>query len=369
MLPILLLTILAMDEPAAQWKISSTGVFQPLDHKEVLVRDDGGVYILNFADALVTQYDAQGKLLKTIGGKGKGPGEFTYPVSFFYQNKKLYVFDVLTVAVSVFDDAGKFEKRIRVPDRNLELVKIKNGWLYADWDVSELKEKPQVYWADETFSETKAIVTVPEAGYGGGMSVTSDGTHTEAKFSPISNQPMLVASADGKGAWLSSISSFELKYIDGETRSVTHTISRKEKRIPFDVEAADEKLAERIENMERKPDYKIQKMYPEYYPIIRKVLVDPNNHLIVDRWRGRPDGNHYALALDKKGNEVSMEYDWETFERLVGIHKGYAYITILNEEAEEAGLAKVSLDKLAEFAKANPINYEGSYGRSISISN
>jgi len=365
---VLFLMLFLPDNPNDQWQITETSVFQPLVQGEVLVRPDGGAYILNFKDALVTQYDITGRLVKTIGGKGKGPGEFTYPVSFFYENEKLFVYDYLTTAVSVFDDKGTFEKQIRVPHRNLELLKVHGGWIYADWDVSDRRGKPQVFWADETFAQSKAIVTVEDEGYGGGMSVWSDGTNVDARFSPISNQPKLIGTTDGKGAWLTSISSFELLYINAETKTVSATITRKEKRIPFDVDWADEELAERIDRMKEKPDYTIKKMYPEYFPIIRDLLVLSDGTLVVDRWRGKPDSKHYPVGLEKTGKETPLKYDWETQERVRGIHNGFAYVTIFNAETEEAGLARVPLANLSEFAKKNPIIFEGHGGRSISIS-
>lgn len=52
---------------------------RPLDLK---VDDEGRVYIMDWGDTHIKEYDDQGRLLRTIGRKGQGPGEFDIPAFF-----------------------------------------------------------------------------------------------------------------------------------------------------------------------------------------------------------------------------------------------------------------------------------------------
>ncbi len=137
------LTIFLLDTDAA-WRINETGVFKPLRTDEVIVRPDGHVYILNFNDAKIGHYDANGKQLGTIGSKGKGPGQFTYPMQFFYDQGKLYVSDIINASVSVFKQDGTFLERIRMPHRGLSLGNSPNGWIYGSWGDSP--RRGQAIW-------------------------------------------------------------------------------------------------------------------------------------------------------------------------------------------------------------------------------
>ena len=39
----------------------------------------GNVYVMDFSDNNIKQFDASGKFMKLIGRKGQGPGEFSIP--------------------------------------------------------------------------------------------------------------------------------------------------------------------------------------------------------------------------------------------------------------------------------------------------
>lgn len=47
----------------------------------VVERPGGGFYVLNYGDKRVLSFDAEGAFVRSIGGPGQGPGEFTSPVA------------------------------------------------------------------------------------------------------------------------------------------------------------------------------------------------------------------------------------------------------------------------------------------------
>jgi len=115
-------------DPAAQ--ISDTEILQVMRPDEIFVRPDGQVYLLNFSEARIQHYDADGKLVRNIGRKGRGPGEFTFPSYVSLTGDRLYVWDELTNLISEFDLEGQFLRQVRVPARGITLHRTTGGWFY-----------------------------------------------------------------------------------------------------------------------------------------------------------------------------------------------------------------------------------------------
>lgn len=352
----------------AEWQMSNTGVFQPLRAREVIVRPDGAFYVKNFGDAQVRYFGADGELIKEIGRKGKGPGEFTYPVDIFFADGHLYVFDVLTVKISKFNKDGEFIDAVEAPSRGIELHKVANGWVYGDWGAfGRTDEKPVLYWSDPEFKTKKVLTEIEDAGWSQGTSITSDGTHTEATYSPLENRPKIAVSPDGKHVYFTSLGGFKIHVFDVGTGAKVRTIKRDEPRIPFDETWAEEQFMKKSE--EDRQRHKFKKNYPEYFPPIRQFITAYDGTLVIDRWRGRPDKKNHPLALTPTGKEIDLKHNYKTYERIAGVHQGSAYVIIFNADDEEAGVAKCALADVDAFVEANPIKFDGSSGYSISISN
>lgn len=350
----------------AEWQTSDTGVFQPLRANEVVVRPDGAFYVKCFNDSQVRYFSKDGKLVKIIGGKGKGPGEFTYPTDLYFDNNRLYVFDVLTTKISAFDLDGNYVDAVKVPNRGLQIHKVDGGWVYGDWGGIARETEPAFFWVDESFKNKKTLAKLKDAGFSQGSMVWSDGSKTIATYAPIDNRPIIAVSPDKKRIYFSSIERFEVSVFDAATQEKITTLSRKEARIPFDEEWAEEKYKEARADDREKHNYK--KNYPEYFPPMRRMIVAYDGTLVIDRWRGRPDDNHYPIGLAPDGKETKLKHKYATYLRLAGVHGDSAYIVIFNADDDEAGIAKCALKDADAFVEANPIEFEGGYGYSISIS-
>jgi len=361
---LLLLFALSLDDKDVLVRYEGTEVYQPLMDGETLVSPEGKVYILNFADAYINHYAPSGEKLDKIGRKGKGPGEFTYATQIFFSENKLYVYDLLTTEISVFQPDGAFVKRFGTPARGLIFAKIKGGWIYGDWNQFMMEGEAGLFLADDAFESTKRLLSLKEKGQGQGLWVMSSDGNVKATFSPIDNYPKLRSAPDESRVYLTDPNEFLIFSIDA--KGEVDRIERKDKRIPFDTEWADEQLAERKEENRNLP--KVETNYPDYFPMIRELIVAPDGTLVVNRWRGRPDDKSYPLAIDDQGREIDMPYSWELLTRLAGVNDGFAYITVFNVETEEAGVVRVPLAQAEAFVEKNPIEFDGDSGRSISIS-
>ena len=364
----LLLFLALGGEDTALWTIEETEIYQPLRTDEVLVRPDGQVYILNYNESHVRRFDSSGQLLGKIGRRGKGPGEFTYPSQFFFMNGRLFVTDILTISVSIFEPDGTFVKRVTLPNRQISLVRVNQGWFYGDWKVLGREEKAGLYFANEDWSETQKLMTIEKEGFDGGTWIWTRDGKTTGRFNPFNNRPQLVVSRDGKKVFITDTETLSIHVIDVASRKKVASLSLESPRIPFDFDWANERLKQ-VEERQRQHKVKFETNFPEFFPVIRQIVMDPSGHLVVDRWRGRPDENHYPIALDQQGNEKNLDYPWEVLERIAAVHDGHAYVTLMNEEVtDEAALAKVPLSQVVAFVAKNPVVFEGSSGRSYSIS-
>lgn len=348
--------------------IGTTDIFQRMDVSEIAVRDDGAVYILNFEEARIQYYGPDGKLIKNIGGKGKGPGEFTFPVYFRYTDDHLFIHDVLTDKISVFDKEGTFLKQISPPMRNLRFARGNGGWFY--WTIEEGHSLGgALYFTRDGFETKKELFKLPDAGwFSQGMSINNNNGEISGSFSPLSLEPMLAASPDGEVIYfVPDPRKLEVMVLDGNSGKVLTTFTKDARPVPFDSEWADETFQRNATFLKQQgiSQSKIKKNYPTHFPIIRQVRSDANGNLIVNRWRGRPDDNDYTVCFDRKGGEVEDPFSFRDQQRIAGMAGGFGYVVVF--DGDEAGLAKVPAKDVKTYLDNNPIE-DWDRSRSISIS-
>lgn len=350
------------------WRIEASEMYQPLDSAEVILAESGSVYVLNFKEAHIKLYGPDGEEKKQIGRKGRGPDEFTYPTEFFLTDGKLYVVEVMESVVKVFDAEGDYKETIPLPSRGIRPFKVKGGWVYGNWDNFAGQEEPAVFFSDLKFQNVKTLMSIKEEIYSKGVFVMSDGKgNSKGAYSPIDKKPFIVVEPNGDTFYVSHPENFEIYVYDGGTGERLRTISRDDAKIPFDKDWADERF-QQMKMDEANPGVSFQKNYPEFFPAIREIKWTPDGALAVNRWRGNPDDHAHMIVLDRQGEEVEAKLSWEALSRCVGNHGGYYYFTTYDNENDQAGLARCKPDEVSAFLETNPIEYEGSYGRSISIS-
>ncbi len=86
----------------------STKIYSAIKLFEV---NDTSLFILDVYSSSLYMISNQGRIMKKIGGKGNGPGEFQFVSDFTLDNlKNIYVLDGLGGKVGKFDSTGKFIK-------------------------------------------------------------------------------------------------------------------------------------------------------------------------------------------------------------------------------------------------------------------
>jgi hypothetical protein len=86
------------------------------DIRGLLVTRSGSIWVLEASLQEIRVFDASGKHLRTVGRKGKGPGEFTYADGMAAApDGMVWVHDPQNARFSIFDQDGKFVRQQLAP--------------------------------------------------------------------------------------------------------------------------------------------------------------------------------------------------------------------------------------------------------------
>ena len=114
---IFLLLTLAASQPGTtmdeSWTITDLSFLTRHTNNMVAVKPDGEVFILNRQGPKVLHYGADGKLIKVVGGRGRGPGKYERPISLSFLGDRLYLQEFRKV--NVYDADGHFVKKVKAP--------------------------------------------------------------------------------------------------------------------------------------------------------------------------------------------------------------------------------------------------------------
>jgi hypothetical protein len=80
------------------------------------VDSEGSLWCLDSKSINIKKYDGEGKLIKLLGRKGQGPGEFVRPLAFWIDDDNLLVGDPQARKLHVFDRALNFKRFFKIRD-------------------------------------------------------------------------------------------------------------------------------------------------------------------------------------------------------------------------------------------------------------
>lgn len=99
--------------------------YQLYDILDATIDESGNIYVLDTGNYRVQKFSPAGKFLTSFGKKGKGPGEFTHPVTIDINSSgNSYILDRFEDVFEVFDSNGNYLKAIHLPDKytNFRLI-------------------------------------------------------------------------------------------------------------------------------------------------------------------------------------------------------------------------------------------------------
>jgi hypothetical protein len=123
---------------------------------------DGSIYTLHPTEAIIRQFDAAGSLVRTIGGRGGGPGEFQRPRAMGMVGDTLWVLDSDGYRVSQFGLGGDFLGSFQVPfdmgGTDLSALPPRAEGLLFDGTVHGAPPGPASALADGSLREVRPVL-------------------------------------------------------------------------------------------------------------------------------------------------------------------------------------------------------------------
>jgi hypothetical protein len=117
----------------------------------------GKIYILDYRDASIRQFDGNGSFIRSLGRKGQGPGEFEGPVSMeVVPNGNVIIIDKSQMRLTIIAPNGDFIKSVTLREPVSDICSGKGGILVAGYCDSP-KSKNYAGTLDVETGETTAL--------------------------------------------------------------------------------------------------------------------------------------------------------------------------------------------------------------------
>ena len=288
----------------------------------IAVDDSGNIYTLDPKEVKIRVFNTKGKLLRTFGRMGQGPGEFRGPGGIkVMPDGVLVVYDVLSLRVTYLALNGKFLKAVSVNKLPMGSIRIDSrGFVYqykigrGDKSVMELIK----YDTDlnpimkfHSFEKTrKPRVSNP---------------FPEGYYFDVSKDDNLI--------WILS-STYDIHVVDPNGKTIKRIVKDYD---PVKITNSDK---ERFIKKESSRDFPVRFKYefPEYYPVVSGIYIDNDDRIYTKTSEKDGKGCIYYDVFDPMGQYISR-FSLPENERVAVIKNNKLYC-IIRENEEGIPLAK-----------------------------
>jgi len=286
------------------------------------VDDSGNIYTLDPKEVKIRVFNAKGKLLRTFGRRGQGPGEFSGPGGIkVMPDGVLVVSDVLSRRFTYLTLNGKLLKTVSINKLPMGSVRIDSrGFIYqykrgrGDKTVNELiKCDPDLNPIKKfhSFEESrKPRMRIPfPVGY----------------YFDISKEDNLI--------WILS-STYDIHVVDPNGKTVKRILRDYD---PVKITDSDKERIKKEESSAFAP-LKIKFEFPEFYPIVSRLLIDDHDRIYTKTSEKDRKGWIYYDVFDPMGRYIS-HFSLPENEHVAVIKNNKLYC-IIRENEEGIPLAK-----------------------------
>jgi len=104
--------------------------------RNVMVSEDGTIYVLDSGDVCIKVFDENGIYLRTVGQQGQGPGEFELPAYFdLSSDGRVFIMDTRNRRVVIFDVEGEYLGGFRLEGIHIGMKTDNRNRLYFEKEV------------------------------------------------------------------------------------------------------------------------------------------------------------------------------------------------------------------------------------------
>jgi len=293
-------------------------LYRPLNLQDVVVTNNY-VYVAPLEHHQIYQMDLEGNLLRVIGRKGEGPGEFDFVNIVGNRGDQI-------IAVSVrrrsspfeFSAEGKLVAEHRLPEDlpTNWVYKTAYGWLFLEADEQWVR----FFQTEESLAKSRVLLSEPKV-------------FQEKDFKY--NKIFWKLSRDGKTFFLVRNKATELFIVDlGKGTTTT---------IPLDISPI--------------PDPNSESGFfgkTEHLPLVTDLVAGPAGTCLVYSGEHLIHQDLKPKVIESNGTVSSRSFSAESWRRLIEIRGSWAWVTVFDEEAG-AVIRKLEVDEVDNFTAAHPI--------------
>lgn len=334
--------------------VVSIDIGRPVTSLEAKVGSDHSIYLLDSYLGTVFHYNRSGGLLRTIGGKGQGPGELERPRFLSLLEDKLFVLG--GGFVNVFSLDGNFIDKVRLPVRG-SFFKVVGGWVHRTSDFYYSDGGGKITWYDELFKKSEPLAQWGEtlAGSDNAEQLIRQ-TLNKRQRGSSRERGLFVVGPEGKIAFFRPTGRFEIQFIDLLQKTVVKTIVKDMEPIPVDDAYATAYLAKLNARLaEYGLPQKSRESLPEYFSLVSDLWVGADGILIVSAVDPQNTMNFRHWYFDQTGREVRPGLSPAGSRGVLAILGEQAYVIAYSEEKEESMIVLCPLSQVNEYVQKNPI--------------
>ncbi|MDJ0839919.1 MAG: hypothetical protein QNK37_25605 [Acidobacteriota bacterium] len=350
MMILLFCLITVFDEPVFY---RNPTIYRPLTSLDCAVMPNGNVFMSD-NDQRLYLFSPSGQIIKTLGGRGRAPGEFISPSSMGTREDTLWVYDFMSKRITLYDDQGTLLRVLYRPGLGKLLFGTARGWYFPRYRYG-LPEPLTITAVDTELTDTQEIfreipqwMSAAKPQPAGIRAVKANTAMEHLRWS---------VSVDGSLFFLAHVGRpFKVSVIDTRTHKLIRTINPGWSPVPFDVDREQEKL-DRF-NKERKRGNRVRLEAPEYYPFLKAMTVTPDDRLVLERYGINDRNGKNLFVFDFFGRPAELTYQKTNAYRLIAVQDAHAYLTGYDGEIEQGMVIRCAATEIDRIAGAFPITFE-----------
>lgn len=321
-------------------RYEATGIYRYIMPKQFTVASNGHAWLLDPDESKILIYGPNGRLLKKIGGRGEGPGEFQYARSLYSVDDQVIVEDI--DSVSIFDLSGEcLEKILRVGfNHNVAIHKVHKGWVVYSLDAYYGGEHFFKWFPDKGFKDGSVLqVWKPE-------SPLKLSSVQEIKL--INDIPFFVTDHQ---SWFCIRVPGEAKIYRYEIPSLKkRVLSLKPMKVPVDPGWADAQIQSRMRRQKRKMSITV----PDFFPEIKQVGKDPLGNLVITRYSKKPN-LEIALHFNQQLEQIQPALSRSEWQQVLHLSPESAYVMTYAVDSEMYEITRVNRLDYPDFVARNKL--------------